>query len=80
VSPQDTADVVLDPLDEHPASIGPTASATAAPIPASRQGASRLPASRHRARATVRPSAVNSRTFRPPSPALDPSDPDSLQP
>jgi hypothetical protein len=43
--PQDAADVVLDPLDEHPASIGPTASATAAPTPASRHPARRLPAS-----------------------------------
>jgi hypothetical protein len=50
--PQDAADVVLDPLDEHPATIGPTASASTAPAAAGR----------HRARIVVRPSAVNSRT------------------
>jgi hypothetical protein len=60
--PQDAAEAVLDPLDEHPASIGPTASATAAPAAASRHPVSRRPAGRHRARTAVRPSAVNSRT------------------
>jgi hypothetical protein len=55
--PQDAADVVLDAPDEHPASIGPTASATAAPAVAP------TAAVRHRARIVVRPTAVNSRTF-----------------
>jgi hypothetical protein len=68
--PQDAPELASDPPDEHPASIGPTASA-AAPIAASRH--------RARDRIAVRPSAANSRTS-PAQPSARPSDPRSLQP